>query len=188
MTSLYDDVVVDAAVTVPPVAGVRAPNASLHVPGSAVAMRKYDVVAAPLGFTEPVSVAAREVTFVTPVDAITGRAGAVVNDAIVPTDVPIALFASAQKKYRVPGCSPVSVVAYATGATPAPSAVPPDAGLRVPNVSPQTAALDVEKRKNPVVDDARGFAVAASVAPVLVIADAAPVVTMAMVVENQRAD
>ena len=81
---------------VPPVAGARVPNRSLHAPGSAEAKRKYAVVSAPPGFTEPFNVAACDVTFVAFVDVIVGFAGNVVKDATAPTDVPTALFASAQ--------------------------------------------------------------------------------------------
>jgi hypothetical protein len=66
---------------------------------------------------------------------------------------------------------------YGTDDAPAPSAVPPDAGLRVPNASLHVVVLDVENRKKPVDDDALGFALPASAAPLLVIDDAAPVVT-----------
>ena len=55
--------------------------------------------------------------------------------------------------------------------------MPPDAGLRVPNVSLHARGLDVEKRKNPVVDDDVGFALPEIVAPLLVIDDAVDVVT-----------
>jgi hypothetical protein len=93
---VYGDVVVDAGAIVPPVAGARVPNASLHAPGSAVAIRKYAVVSAPPGFTVPFNDAPRDVTFVALVDVTTGAAGSVVNDDTVPTDVPMALLASAQ--------------------------------------------------------------------------------------------
>ena len=76
-----------------------------------------------------------------------------------------------------PGKRPVSGSEYETAVCPAPSAVPPLVGARVPNTSVHAPGSTVLYRNHPVAVDRFGFTVPLSVASVLVTVVAASVVT-----------
>lgn len=78
----------------------------------------------------------------------------------------------------VPLVRPPAEFEYATADEPEPRAVPPDAGRRVPKESVQLPGLVALYRNHPVVAKPFGLADPLSVADVVVIADAALVVTV----------
>jgi hypothetical protein len=82
---------------VPPADGARVPNASLHVPGSVVEKRKYPLAEAPFGFAWPLSVADVAATDVAAFVETDGARAVVVKGTTAPNEMPIALFAIAQK-------------------------------------------------------------------------------------------
>src|SRR5690349_16163008 len=111
MGSLYATPAVPAPSVVPPLAGARVPNVSLHVPGFVLAYRNQPVAASPRGFALPLSVAPVLVTE----DAaavVTAGAASVVKVSSAPNVVPSELLAMAQNQYVVPGRRPVTAWLY----------------------------------------------------------------------------
>src|SRR3954469_16480660 len=138
----YATAVEPAPSTAPPAAGARVPKVSLQLPGSTVEYRNQPVAEDRFGFAEPFSVAVVLATGDAAAE-VTDGAALVVNESSAPNDVPTGLWAIAQKKYAVPGESPVTACENDTDALPGPRAVPPLAGARVPKASLHAPGLTV---------------------------------------------
>jgi hypothetical protein len=81
---------------VPPLAGARVPNVSLHVPGLAVEYRNQPVVVAPPGTDDAFRRAVAPVISVALLVLDVGNEAVVVNDKMPPNDVPYPFCAIAQ--------------------------------------------------------------------------------------------